>query len=47
MKDEIIKEEIMHKKEMWFNTGLKNVYMLQKPLIHTLREHEFRNFSRD
>ena len=33
MKDEIIKEEIMHKKEMWFNTGLKNVYMLQKPLF--------------
>ena len=33
MKDEIIKEEIMHKKEMWFNTGLKNLYMLQKPLF--------------
>ena len=44
MKDEIIKEELMHKKEMWFNTGFKNVYMMHKSLFIRY-EHMFFEIS--
>ena len=33
MKDEIIKEELIHNEGMWYNTGYKNLYQMVKPLF--------------
>ena len=42
IKDEIIKEELIHNEEMWYNTGYKNLYQMVKPLFIHLQMHAFR-----
>ena len=41
IKDEIIKEELIHRGEMWYNTRFKNVYQLEKPLFIRYENMEF------